>query len=261
MWNRFKDDALRWVVPGQIADPTVLTWWVLLKLLYAHLPLRAMAWYRLACWSKQRHIPLLYGMLIRRIYLRHGLEIWGDIGGGLYIPHPIGTVIAVEAMGRNCSVISAVTIGMREKWGFPQIGDNVFIGTGARLLGTITVGDHAKIGANSVVLHDVPATVTVVGAPARVATSSKQESKQNHNGLLTSSISSDSLSSNSLLNGSPPNDFPPNRHLINRHLINGSLISEIIHPLCDGECDEKCDGEAPRQFATDACIGQYNSPK
>ncbi|MCB0188554.1 MAG: serine O-acetyltransferase [Caldilineaceae bacterium] len=168
MWNRFQEDALRWVAPGQIADPATLTWRLLLKLLYLHLPLRAMAWYRLACWCKAKRVPLLYGMISRRIYRRYGLEIWGNIGGGLYIPHPVGTVIAVHQMGRNCSVIAAVTIGMREQWGFPTIGDQVFIGAGARVLGTIHIGNHAKVGANAVVLHDVPEEVTVVGAPARV---------------------------------------------------------------------------------------------
>jgi serine O-acetyltransferase len=171
MWTKFKQDALRWVVPGQIADPAVLTWQLLLKLLYYHLPLRAMAWYRLACWCKEQRIPLVYGMILRRLYLCHGLEIWGNIDGGLYIPHPVGTVIGVKQMGRNCSVIAAVTIGMREEWAFPTIGDNVFIGAGARVLGDICIGDNAKVGANAVVLHDVPATETVVGAPARVVSS------------------------------------------------------------------------------------------
>ena len=57
---------------------------------------------------------------------------------------------------------------MRNEWLFPTIGDNVFIGVGARILGDITVGDNAKIGANAVVLHDIPAHATAVGIPARV---------------------------------------------------------------------------------------------
>lgn len=167
MWQKFCEDASRWVVPGQIAEPSVLTMGILLKLLYRHLPLRAMAWYRLACWCREHQVPLVYGMIMRRLCLRFGLEIWGDIDGGLYIPHPVGTVIAVDRMGRNCSVIAAATIGMREEWGFPTFGDNVFIGAGARVLGRISIGDGAKVGANAVVLHDVPSSVTVVGIPAR----------------------------------------------------------------------------------------------
>lgn len=236
MWNRFKDDALRWVVPGQIADPAVLSWWLLLKLLYRHLPLRAMAWYRFACWTQQRRIPLLYGIITRHIYLRHGLEIWGDIGGGLYIPHPVGTVIAVETMGQNCSVIAAVTVGMREKWGFPQIGDDVFIGAGARVLGTITVGSQAKIGANSVVLGNVPAAVTVVGAPARVVTAHR---KQGPNGTR----SNGSLRESAF----PPKDLPESRR-------NGEITPPAIaQPMYDKKI--------PLQVAIDDIIDLHNLPK
>ena len=106
-------------------------------------------------------------MLIRWIFFRFGLEIWGDIKGGLYIAHPMGTVIAAEQVGRNCSIIGAVTIGMRNEYAFPKIGDNVFVGAGARILGGIRVGDNAKIGANAVVIHDVAKDSTVVGVPAR----------------------------------------------------------------------------------------------
>jgi len=168
MWNDFKQDALRWIIPGKIADPALLTRIVLLKLLIRHLPLRAMAWFRLASWCKAQGIPLVVGPLHRWLFFRFGLEIGGEIEGGLYIAHPIGTVINVSRMGKNCSVVGAVTVGMRNEWVFPTIGDNVFIGAGARILGDIVVGDNAKIGANAVVLHDIPAHATAVGVPARV---------------------------------------------------------------------------------------------
>lgn len=168
MWNRFKQDALRWVVPSQIADPAVLTWPLLIKLLIRHLPLRAMAWYRLASWCKMKGIPFVFGPIHRWLFFRFGLEIGGDIEGGLYIAHPVGTVIHVSHMGQNCSVIAAATIGMRNEWVFPVIGNQVFIGAGARVLGAITIGDNAKIGANAVVVGDVPANSTAVGVPARV---------------------------------------------------------------------------------------------
>lgn len=168
MWDRFKQDALRWVVPGEIAEPTVLTWAVLVKLLFRHPALRATAWYRLACWGKANRIPFMVGTIHRWLFFRFGLEIAGDIEGGLYLAHPVGTVINVSHMGQNCSIIAAVTIGMRNKWAFPVIGDGVFIGAGARILGAIIIGDAAKIGANAVVLQDIPAHATAVGVPARV---------------------------------------------------------------------------------------------
>jgi serine O-acetyltransferase len=71
-------------------------------------------------------------------------------------------------MGQNCSIIAAVTIGMRNTWDFPNIGNEVFIGAGARVLGNINIGDGAVIGANAVVISDIPAGATAVGIPARV---------------------------------------------------------------------------------------------
>ena len=170
MFQRFRQDALRWVRPSQIASAQELTPILMLRLLYRYLPLRAMAWFRFGCWCKQRGIPILPGMVQRLIYRHFGLEIQvgADIGGGLYIAHPVGTVISVRRVGENCSVIAAVTIGMRNKWAFPDIGDRVFIGAGARVLGGIVVGDDAVIGANAVVIDDVPEGATVVGIPARV---------------------------------------------------------------------------------------------
>ncbi len=166
--RRFVLDAARWVVPSHFADPSTLTFLSILGLLLRHPPLRALAWYRLACWFQARSIPGLYGLLSRWMFFRFGLEIWGEIEGGLYLPHPMGCVIAVQRMGRNCSVIASVTIGMREDYAFPVVGDHVFVGAGARVLGGITVGNHAKVGANAVVLSDVPAHGTAVGIPARI---------------------------------------------------------------------------------------------
>ncbi len=179
MWNRFKQDALRWVVPGQIADPAVLTWTLLLHLLLRHPALRAMAWFRLACWCKAKRIPLAVGPIHRWLFFRFGLELGGDIEGGLYIAHPVGTVINARHVGRNCSVIAAVTVGMRNEWVFPVIGDGVFIGAGARVLGDLRVGDNAKIGANAVVLNDIPANATAVGVPARVIKIEENDVKVN----------------------------------------------------------------------------------
>ncbi len=172
-YSLIKQDAQRWVSPGEIARPEEVTSGVLVLLLFRYLPLRAMAWYRFSVFCKQRRIPLLNGMIIRLIYQHYGLEIGTrtEIAGGLYIPHPIGTVINVHRMGENCSIIASVTIGMRKGWDFPRIGDNVFIGAGARVLGDIVIGDNAIIGANAVVIDNVPAGSTAVGIPAQLVRS------------------------------------------------------------------------------------------
>jgi serine O-acetyltransferase len=90
------------------------------------------------------------------------------IGGGLLIPHPNGIVVHPDAeIGPNCLLFQQVTIGHAEG-GMPRLGGHVDVGAGARLIGPIHIGDHAKIGANAVVTRDVPAGATAIGIPARI---------------------------------------------------------------------------------------------
>jgi len=92
-----------------------------------------------------------------------------NLGGGLLMPHPNGIVIHPDAkIGPNCIIFQQVTIGTGSKPGLPNIGGHVDIGTGAKILGGITIGDHVNIGANSVVIDDVPDNCTVVGIPAKI---------------------------------------------------------------------------------------------
>lgn len=170
MWDLFREDLKRWVMPSQYADDAALTPRTILRLLWQHLPLRATLLFRIGHRLWELGVPGLPGWLQRVIYRRHGLEIpiAAEIGPGLYIAHPNGTVLAAASIGRNVSVIADVVLGMRNQWAFPTIGDEVFLGAGAKVLGDITVGDRAQIGANAVVIHDVPAGSTVVGIPGRV---------------------------------------------------------------------------------------------
>ena len=170
MFELLRADMRRWLVPGEVAAEGALTLRTALRLLWQHLPVRAMVVFRLAGWFKQHDIPFFPGFLQRVIYRRYGLEIpcGADIGGGLYIAHPVGTVIMPKRIGRNCSIIASVTVGMRSEWSFPDIGDNVYIGAGARILGGIRIGNDVSVGANAVVIHDAPDGATVVGVPARV---------------------------------------------------------------------------------------------
>jgi serine O-acetyltransferase len=170
MSSLFREDVQRWIVPQQIADPSEVTFSGTMRLLWQHMGLRAMLWYRFGSWCAWHGIPFIPGFVRRFLYRFFGLDIVMGIkiGGGLYIPHPNGTVIVAEEIGKNCNIIANVTIGMRNEWTFPIIGDNVFIGAGARILGGIRIGDNSVIGANSVVIQDVPDNTTVVGIPARV---------------------------------------------------------------------------------------------
>ena len=103
-----------------------------------------------------------------------GIEIHpgATIGDGLFIDHGTGIVIGETAeIGRNVTLYQGVTLGGTGKERgkrHPTIGNNVVVATGAKVLGSFKVGDHAKIGAGSVVLKEVPPHATVVGIPGRV---------------------------------------------------------------------------------------------
>lgn len=142
-----------------------------------HPGFRVTLWYRVA-----RHLHLgghrLLGKLATLWLLRHQLKTGvtlnpgTDIGPGLYIPHPGCIVINPNCkIGRNLYLSHDVLLGKAHsgsRKGVPDIGDDVFIGAGARLLGKLTIGDNAAIGANAVVLGDIPANTFAAGAPAKV---------------------------------------------------------------------------------------------
>lgn len=91
------------------------------------------------------------------------------LGERLRLPHPNGVVVHGRAViGCDCLIMQQVTIGQLADDAAPIIGHGVYIGAGAKVLGKIVVGDHARIGANAVVLSDVPADSTAVGVPARI---------------------------------------------------------------------------------------------
>ena len=98
-----------------------------------------------------------------------GIEIHpgAKIGNNLFIDHGTGIVIGETAtIGDNCTIYHDVTLGGTGKDKYkrhPDIGNNVMIGTGTKILGPIKIGDNVKVGANSNILKDVPSNVTVVG--------------------------------------------------------------------------------------------------
>ncbi len=99
-----------------------------------------------------------------------GAEIGKDVklGEGVCLVHTLGVVVGGDAeLGARVRLMSSVTIGTAKDNGYPRIGNDVTIGAGARVLGPVVIEDGAVIGANAVVLDDVPARATVVGVPAR----------------------------------------------------------------------------------------------
>ena len=93
----------------------------------------------------------------------------GAIQGGLELPHPSGIVLHPEVqIGPNCRLFQQVTLGTGPHPGVPVLGAHVDVGAGAKILGGVHIGDFALIGANAVVVNDIPAGAIAVGVPAVV---------------------------------------------------------------------------------------------
>ena len=90
-----------------------------------------------------------------------------EIGGGLFIHHGFATMVAAKSIGENCWINQQVTIGYGKGEDPPVIGNDVMITCGAKVLGRITVGDGAVIGANAVVIRDVEPGAVMGGVPAK----------------------------------------------------------------------------------------------
>ena len=119
-----------------------------------------------------------FGRILRRLVWYPTTMLFGcdfgvgvKIGGGLYLPHPFGIVVNADCkLGRNVTLLQGVTLGIidPEQPGCPILEDGARVNAGAKLLGGITVGRAAVVGANAVLLRDVPAGRVAVGVPARI---------------------------------------------------------------------------------------------
>ncbi|MCI9063123.1 MAG: serine O-acetyltransferase [Clostridia bacterium] len=135
---------------------------------------KALIYYKIAhkLYNKKHFLMARY--ISEKAKRKTGIEIHpgAKIGKGLFIDHGTGVVIGETAeIGDNVTMFHGVTLGGtgKEKGKrHPTIGNNVFIGSGAKLLGNITIGDNVKIGANAVVLKNIPANTTVVGIPGEI---------------------------------------------------------------------------------------------
>jgi serine O-acetyltransferase len=113
-------------------------------------------------------------MMLRRYRHKHGIEVpfATSIGSGFYIGHAGGIVIhSKSVIGKNCDLSHGVTLaqGNRGKYkGHPTIGDNTYIGPGAKVIGAVRIGNNVAIGANCAVTRDVPDNAVVVGVPGKV---------------------------------------------------------------------------------------------
>ena len=174
MFNIVREDLGRYGrTPGERLRAVVLTpgaWAVLV--------------YRFRRWEQRTRLPGPLGWPTKVISLlaqwwveiatNIQLPLSAEVGPGLFIPHTGYVVLSTRArLGRNCTLTQGVTIGHARggsgnRQGVPVLGDRVYVGPGAAVIGPITVGDDALVGVGAVVLRNVPSRGVAVGNPARV---------------------------------------------------------------------------------------------
>jgi len=167
IWRHIKED----IATAFVRDPAARS---TLEVVTAYPGLHAIWMYRLAHWVWQRRLFWIGRMISHLARWLTGIEIHpgASIGRRFFIDHGMGVVIGETAdIGDDVTLYHGVTLGgttwQKEKR-HPTLGNGVIIGAGAKVLGAIQIGEHSRIGANSVVLRDVPAHSTVIGIPGTV---------------------------------------------------------------------------------------------
>ncbi len=154
-----------------------------LEVLLLYSGLHAVIYHRVAHWFFKKNLKFIARMISQFSRFMTGIEIHpgATIGRGLLIDHGMGVVIGETAVvGDNCTIYQGVTLGGTGKdtgKRHPTIGNNVMIGSGAKVLGPFEVGDNVKIAAGAVVLDAVPADCTAVGVPARIISRASRNCK------------------------------------------------------------------------------------
>lgn len=143
---------------------------------------RVLIYYKMARYFYLKKHYFVARYLCERAKRKTGIEIHPGavIGKRLFIDHGMGVVIGeTTVIGDDVIIFHGVTLGgtgKQKKRRHPVIGNRVLIGAGAKILGYIRIGDGVKIGANAVVLQDIPANVTVVGIPGAMVRRDKKKS-------------------------------------------------------------------------------------
>lgn len=152
-------------------DPAATNW---LEILICYPGVHALTLHRVASWLWQKRVPLFPRFISHLGRFLTGIEIHpgATIGKGVFIDHGMGVVIGETAIvGDYCLIYQNVTLGGTGKQTgkrHPTLGKNVVVGTGAKVLGNINLGNDVRVGAGSIVLRDVPDDSTVVGVPGRI---------------------------------------------------------------------------------------------
>ena len=163
---------------AQKKDPAAKSF---LEVLFLYQGLHALVAHRIAHFFYRLHIFFLARLISQVSRWMTGIEIHpgAKIGKRFFIDHGMGVVIGeTSIIGDDMLLYQGVTLGgtgLEKGKRHPTIGNNVVVGGGAKILGNISVGDNSYIGANAVVIKDVPANSTVVGVPGRIT---KQDGKK-----------------------------------------------------------------------------------
>jgi serine O-acetyltransferase len=145
-----------------------------LEVILTYAGFHALLAYRISHWLKLHDVPILPRVVSQLARWVTGVEIHpaAKIGTGFFIDHGMGVVVGETAeIGDYVTLFQGVTLGGTGKERgkrHPTLGNHVVVGAGAKILGGITIGDNVKIGANSVVLKNVPPNSTVIGVPGRM---------------------------------------------------------------------------------------------
>lgn len=167
MFSRLRED----LASVRERDPAARSTW---EVLTCYPGVHALAMHRFAHWAWKREFYWLGRFVSHLGRFLTGIEIHpgATIGPGFFIDHGMGVVIGETAeVGANVTLYHGVTLGgvsLEKGKRHPTIGDGVVIGAGAKVLGPVTVGEHSRIGANSVLVKDTPPESVVVGVPGRM---------------------------------------------------------------------------------------------
>ena len=157
-----------------------------LEVLLLYQGVHALIWHRIAHWFWIHNMRFLGRLIsqIARFFTLIEIHPGAVLGHGILIDHGCGIVIGeTTVVGDNCTIYQGVTlggVGTKKGKRHPTIGDYVVVACGAKVLGSFTVGEGAKIGAGSVVLKAVPPHSTVVGIPGRVVVQKGKHLKASH---------------------------------------------------------------------------------
>ena len=160
-----------------------------LEVFFCYSGFHALTMHRVSHWLWCHKLKSLarFNAMLARFFTGVEIHPAAKIGRRFFIDHGMGVVIGETAeVGDDVTIYHGVTLGgvsLKKEKRHPTIGNNVIIGAGAKVLGPFKVGDRVRIGANSVVLHEVPDDATVVGVPGRITGDSKRQDMFNHTEL------------------------------------------------------------------------------